>query len=151
MKRIHFFILVSAFIAASCNNEEKKPADVSTIMQDSSKYTTIQWLDSSVDFGSRKMGDLVAITFTCKNTGDKPLYLYNVHPSCGCTVADYTKEPIAPGQEGKINAQFDTKKSHPGEVHKAIFVTSNNSNEVPPSLKFTGIILPSDSSKTVHK
>ncbi len=150
MKRLLFFILVSAFIAASCNNEEKKPADVLAIMQDSSKFTTIQWLDSAVDFGSKKMGDIVNITFTCKNTGNKPLYLYNVHPSCGCTLADYTKEPIAPGQEGKINAQFDTKKSHPGAVYKAIFVTTNNSNPAPPSLRFSGIILASDSSKTAN-
>lgn len=148
MKRLFFFILLSTFIAASCNNEEKKPADVSAIMQDSSKFTTIQWRDTAIDFGSKKMGDLVGITFICKNTGDKPLYLYNVRPSCGCTVADYTKEPIAPGQEGKINAQFDTKKSHPGEVHKLIFVNANNSNKAPTNLKFTGIILPSDSSKT---
>ncbi len=53
------------------------------------------------------MGDIVDINFTCKNTGDKPLYLVYVRPSCGCTVADYTKEPIPPGKEGKIDAQFD--------------------------------------------
>jgi hypothetical protein len=147
MKRLLFFILASAFIAASCNSTSK-PEDVYTVMQDSSKYTTVQWLDTAIDFGSKKMGDIVNITFRCKNTGNKPLYLFNVRPSCGCTLADYTREPIAPGQEGKIDARFDTNKSHPGEVHKSISVSVNDSNREPTSLKFTGIVLPSDSSKT---
>jgi hypothetical protein len=151
MKQLVFFIIVSGLIAISCNSTEKKPADVSAIMQDSSKYTTVQWLDTSVDFGSRKMGELVNITFRCKNTGDKPLYLFNVHPSCGCTLTDYTKEPIAPGKEGKIDAQFDTKKSHPGEVHKTVFVSANNSNPAPAMLKFSGMVLAADSSQTVNK
>lgn len=146
MKHLLVFIFAGSLIAASCNSSDKAPENVETVMKDSSKYTTIQWLDTAIDFGSRKMGDMVAITFRCKNTGDKPLYLYNVHPSCGCTLADYTKEPIAPGKEGKIDAQFDTKKSHPGEVHKTVFFSANNSNKVGNYLKFSGIVLAADSS-----
>ena len=151
MKQLLLFILVSSFAVISCNDIEKTPADVEAIRKDSSKYTTIEWLDTSIDFGSKKMGDIVSITFRCKNTGNKPLYLYDVHPSCGCTLADYTKEPIAPGKEGKIVAQFDTKKSHPGEVHKSVSVSSNNSNYATASLKFSGIISAADSSATAKK
>jgi len=151
MKHLLFFILTGSFIAISCNTAEKGSQDVASVMQDSTKYTTIEWLDTAIDFGSKKMGEIVNITFRCKNTGDKPLYLFNVHPSCGCTLADYTKEPIAPGQQGRIDAQFDTKKSHPGEVHKSVFVSANNSNNAPSNLKFSGIVLPADSSQTAKK
>jgi len=150
MKQLVFFI-AALFIIASCNNQETKEVNLEAIRTDSSKFTTVAWSDTAIDFGTRKMGDLVDITFTCKNTGDKPLYLVYVRPSCGCTVADYTKEPIAPGKEGKIAAQFDTKKAHPGSVHKSIFVTTNTSNHTPPVLKFSGQISPADSATTAKK
>ena len=141
MKHLFFFIIVG-FIISSCNSSaDKTPNDLEALRKDSSKFTTIQWLDTAVDFGSRKMGEVVNLTFRFKNTGDKPLYLIYVRPSCGCTVADYTKTPIAPGQEGKVDAQFDTKKSHQGDVHKVIFITANNSNRAPGTLAFSGEIL----------
>ena len=151
MKQLLFFILAGSFAAISCNNAETTSADIENIRKDSSKFTTIEWLDTAIDFGSKKMGEVVNITFRCKNTGNKPLYLYDVHPSCGCTLADYTKEPIAPGKEGKIDAQFDTKKSHPGEVHKSVSVSSNNSNAAPSSLTFSGVVVAADSAATAHK
>ena len=153
MKQLLFFVVIAVggLVATSCNTAAKTPGDAAAVMQDSSRYTTIQWLDTAIDFGTAKMGEVVSITFRCKNTGDKPLYLFNVQPSCGCTLADYTKEPIAPGQEGRIDAQFDTKKSHPGEVHKTVFVSANNSNKVTANLKFSGIVLASDSSQAVKK
>jgi hypothetical protein len=144
MKQLVFFI-IAGFAIASCNNSEQNAGNIDAIKKDSSKFTTIQWLDTAVDFGTKQMGGIVNITFRCKNTGDKPLYLYDVRPSCGCTVADYTKEPIAPGKEGKVEAQFDSKKSHPGDVHKTIFVSSNNSNYAPRSLKFFGVLTSADS------
>ncbi len=147
MKKILLLVGICAIAAVACNNADSNPAEVESVMKDSSKYTTIQWLDTSIDFGSRKMGDVVNIVFRCKNTGDKPLYLYQVHPGCGCTVADYTKTPIAPGAMGQVNAQFDTKKSHPGEVHKTIFVSANNSNKVDNYLRFSGTVLAADSTQ----
>ncbi len=150
MKQFLPFILC-IFIVASCSNPEQATSKADAIANDSSKYTTIQWLDTAVNFGSKKMGEVVNITFRCTNTGDKPLYLLEVRPSCGCTLADYTKEPIAPGKEGKIEAQFDTRKSHPGEVHKTVFVRANNSNEVSSYLQFSGTVLPSDSAQTAKQ
>lgn len=142
MKQALYSIFFCGLIAAGCNSSSGKSSGVEAVIKDSSKYTTIQWLDSSVDFGTAKMGEMVDIVFRCRNTGDKPLYLYEVRPGCGCTVADYTKTPIAPGKEGVINAKFDTKKSHPGEVRKTVFFSANNSNEVNSYLKFSGTILP---------
>jgi hypothetical protein len=151
MKHTLLVSISAAVLMIACNSAGDKPADVSAIKNDSAKFTTLQWQDTAVNFGSGKMGKVVDITFIAKNTGDKPLYLYDVHPGCGCTVADYTKEPIPPGKEGKIDARFDTKKAHAGEVHKVIHVSANNSNPAAKTLTFTGTILPADSTTTVKK
>ena len=144
MKKILIFTVLVFSLAVACDTAEKTPADVASVMKDSSQFTTIQWLDSSIDFGTKKMGEVVNITFKCKNTGNKPLYLFNVRPSCGCTLVDYSKDAIAPGKEGKIDAQFNTK-GHPGVAHKTITVIANTSNEATNTLRFSGLVLPSDS------
>lgn len=139
----------AAFTA--CNPAEKTPQDVAGIMKDSSKFTTIQWLDTAVDFGTAKKGEKVAITFRCKNTGNKPLYLFDVRPGCGCTLVDYTREPISPGKEGKIDAQFDTNKGIVGPVHKTVSASSNTTNDATRTLKFSGTILAADSAAALKK
>jgi hypothetical protein len=39
---------------------------------DSSKFTTVQWLDTLVDIGKVKEGEMVNVVFRFKNTGDQP-------------------------------------------------------------------------------
>ena len=62
-------------------------------------------------------------TFTIKNDGDKPLVISNVTTSCGCTVADWTKTPIAPGATGTVFSTFDAKAL--GHFYKDIGVYCN--------------------------
>ena len=68
----------------------------------------------------------VTATFKVKNDGDKPLVISNVTTSCGCTVADWTKTPIAPGQSGVITSTFDSKAL--GHFQKSVGVYSNASS-----------------------
>lgn len=144
--------LISTLIAAvaftACQQPDNKSAvtDAESAMKDSTKFTTIQWQDSVVNFGTKKMGDIVDVTFNCTNTGNKLLYLYDVRPGCGCTLVDYSKEPIKPGEQGKIEAKLDTKKTRVGEVHKVVFVHSNTRHQIP-YLSFTGTISDSSASK----
>jgi hypothetical protein len=154
MNRLFTLIALSAIVSfGACNSAEKetKPADVESIMRDPTQFTTMQWLDTALSFGTAKKGEKVHLTFRCKNTGDKALYLYDVKPSCGCTLVDYTKDPIAPGKEGQIVAEVDTKKGGLGEVHKTVFVRSNNSNHAKTYLTFTGTVLMPDSSVAAKK
>ena len=64
-------------------------------------------------------------TFQIKNDGDKPLVISNVTTSCGCTVADWTKEPIAPGATGVVTSTFAAKAL--GHFYKDIGVYCNAS------------------------
>lgn len=60
------------------------------------------------DFGTVKQGEVVNHTFTFTNTGKEPLIIENASASCGCTVPEWTKTPVAPGQTGEIKVQFNS-------------------------------------------
>ena len=65
-------------------------------------------LDKTVhDFGDILVTDgPVTATFTATNVGDKPLVIYDVVSSCGCTVVEWTRQPLKPGEKGTIKATY---------------------------------------------
>ncbi len=141
MKKGLYLALLLAIAFAGCKNNGEKLIKVNQLPAvDTAHYTKVLWLDSLVDFGVIKMGEKINIRFRVKNTGTKPLYLTDVHPVCGCTVADYTKEAIAPGAEGVVVGAFDSKLSHVGTVRKSILATTNSQNGINHNLIFTGVI-----------
>ncbi len=141
MKAFIIFLVLAGTCFTACQEEAKKNTDPATAAgQDSASYTRIQWLDSIVNFGSVNMGEQVQVAFRFRNVGNKPLYLTNVKAGCGCTVPDYTKGAVAPGKEGVVTGAFDTNKSHPGEVRKNIFCTTNTPGGLSHTLTFTGVI-----------
>lgn len=68
-------------------------------------------------------------TFTFTNVGKAPLVLNQVVASCGCTVPNYDKKPIAPGQKGSIEVTYNGKGMFPGHFKKSITVRSNGKIE----------------------
>ena len=71
--------------------------------------TSITFAENSHDFGTIDEGDVVTHIFTFTNTGDNPLILDKCKGSCGCTVPQCPKEPIAPGATGEIEVKFNSK------------------------------------------
>jgi hypothetical protein len=127
---------VFSVLLFACNVADKKADDKAAafakegqqVMQDSTKSTTIQWLDPEVqNLGSLEKGQIAEISWKFKNTGNHPLYVTNVHAGCGCTTPDPPKEPIAPGAEGTIKAKFNSS-NFSGHVTKEVYVEANNSN-----------------------
>lgn len=148
MKKISLissFLLLLTWYGCQQQEEPKTEEDIARVLMDSTKFTTVTWQDSIKDFGKISMGEKVKITFNCTNTGPRPLYISDVRPGCGCTLAEYTKEPIPPGGEGKVVAEFDSNKSHPGTVRKTVFVRTNTKVDRSTYLIFSGEILESDS------
>lgn len=86
--------------------------------------TTVVLSGSHFDFGKIKKGNKVEHTYEISNTGDKPLIITVVKPGCGCTAPTYTKEPIMPGQKGKVTLSFDSS-SFSGVVGKEAEVFAN--------------------------
>lgn len=75
------------------------------------------------DFGKIPQGTPVTTVFTFTNVGKEPLILTNVQPTCGCTIADYTKTPVAPNGQGSIKITYNAAAAYP--FNKTIVVTSN--------------------------
>lgn len=93
-------------------------------------------------FGRVKEGDIVNHTFDFVNTGKVPLIITNAKSTCGCTIPDWPKNPIAPGEGGQIKVRFDTKNKE-GAQAKPITIIANT---YPQStiLKVAGTILPKE-------
>ncbi|TXK52892.1 DUF1573 domain-containing protein [Pontibacter qinzhouensis] len=89
------------------------------------------------NFGTIKQGEVVNHTFKFTNTGTTPLVIESASATCGCTVPQPPKDPIAPGQSGEIKVQFNsTGKS--GQQQPVITVRANTEpNIVQLSLKGT--------------
>src|SRR5690349_24340577 len=65
------------------------------------------WSLTTADFGKIKVGHPVTQEFTFINKGDAELVISSVKASCGCTVAEYSKDPIAPGASGFVKATYN--------------------------------------------
>lgn len=61
----------------------------------------------TIDLGKVKQGIPATAVFTVTNIGKEPLIIEQANPTCGCTISNYTKEPIAPGKTGTINATYN--------------------------------------------
>jgi hypothetical protein len=75
------------------------------------------------DFGKVPQGIPVTTVFEFTNIGVEPLILTEVKPTCGCTIADYTKTPVKSGEKGIIKITYNAAAVAP--FNKTIVVTSN--------------------------
>ena len=94
------------------------------------------------DFGTVNEGEVVEYSYSFKNTGEAPLIIQSAQPSCGCTVPDWTKDPIPVGGTGFVKAKFDTN-GKPNAQNKTITVTANTWPKQT-VLRFKAMVLPKD-------
>ena len=73
---------------------------------------------------------VVSCTFTFTNIGDAPLVIHQAVASCGCTVPEYTKEPIMPGKKGTIKVTYNGTGKYPGHFKKSITLRTNAKTEM---------------------
>lgn len=76
------------------------------------------------DFGQIKEGEKVVYTYKFTNTGEAPLIVNSVQPSCGCTAPDWSKEPIPAGGTGFVKVEFDSNGKQ-GIQNKVVTVNAN--------------------------
>ncbi|TAF98718.1 MAG: DUF1573 domain-containing protein [Cytophagia bacterium] len=95
----------------------------------------IEFVSKEHNFGEIKEGDVVKHAFKFKNTGKTPLVIEEAKPGCGCTVPKWPKEPIPPGGESEIVAEFKTQGQGGGIKEKSISIKSNT-NPAETILKF---------------
>jgi Protein of unknown function (DUF1573) len=80
------------------------------------------------DFGTINQGEKPEYTFVFKNTSKNDLLITNAVGSCGCTVPEYPKEAVKPGQTSKIKVSFNSDGKS-GKQEKSVTITANVANE----------------------
>ena len=73
---------------------------------------------------------VVECTFAFTNVGETPLVVNQAVASCGCTVPEYTKTPIQPGEKGEIKVTYNGTGKFPGHFKKSITVRTNGAVEM---------------------
>ena len=128
-------ISIILFTTVSCSEESGKKPD--------KKAARIEFKDANHDFGEVKFGGDGSCEFIFKNTGKTPLILDNVKSTCGCTIPEWTREPVVASGNGKIRVIYDTHRV--GAFSKTLIVYSNASNS-PVRLFIKGKVLPYEES-----
>lgn len=103
----------------------------------------IYFAETSFEFGDITQGDRVEHTFELENTGNEPLILSDVKTTCGCTVPEWPREPIAPGKKANIKVVFNSTGKM-GIQNKVVTIMSNAVNS-PARVKIVSNVLPKDS------
>jgi hypothetical protein len=139
MKNLFALLLLASAFTACKDSTESTEVDA-IVAPGTNALTSIEWIEPKKDLGTIDEGQKLQINFHLKNTGSAPLVLQSVVPGCGCTVADYPKEPIAPGKEADITASFDSK-GREGQQHKEITVTANTKESSQHTLSFNVMVV----------
>ncbi len=166
MKGILLMTAVVAFVAIGCNNRdsEKKIAQLEARLQElegkkaaaptpavtpeapaveekpTGPIPAMEFETIDHDFGTIKEGDVVEYIYKFKNTGEAPLIIQNAQGSCGCTVPEWSKEPVPVGGTGIIKAKFDSN-GKPNTQNKTVTVTANTWPKQT-VLRFKAMVLP---------
>ncbi len=124
-------LIAGVLFFAACNNSNKEkengllPANYvdnprsATGNADLSKLGTLTFKDSIHSFGNLKEGEVVEYAFEYQNVGKKEVIITDASSTCGCTVPDYKREPIAIGEKGEIKVKFNSEGKS-GYVEKPV-------------------------------
>jgi hypothetical protein len=126
MKTKNYLVALSLFFLMSCNNRTSSNVDTSATSIDSAKreienskiktkpkvkeypLTSIVFEKEVYDYGTIKQGVKVEYDFKFTNTGKNDLIISDAYSSCGCTIPEYPKAPIKPGESSKIKVLFNS-------------------------------------------
>ena len=116
MKKTIFLTFVISILCVGMAQAKKKPK--------------IQFENTTINLGNFPQNDAIrSVTFKFKNVGEAKLVINYVNTSCGCTVADFPKDFIAPGATGEIKVTYDGSNKYPGHFRKSITVFTNDGQE----------------------
>ena len=129
MRKI-FLSIACLVVLAACNNQKtvestadsKETSEIAAV--DTANAPAFKFEKEVYDFGEIKEGEKVTYDFKFKNIGNSPLIISSATATCGCTIPEYPKEPVAPGAEGLIRVIFNSA-GKAGMQNKIISITAN--------------------------
>ncbi len=130
MKKILFIVAVMLAAANVTYAQQPQKKNVTTVKEaGTEKGAEIKFETLTHDFGTFAEKDSpVRCEFVFTNVGTAPLLIHQALTTCGCTVPEYSKDPIAPGAKGKIEVVYNGKGKFPGKFKKNITVRTNSTS-----------------------
>ncbi len=145
-------VLIFLFSFSACNQKEKSPLvpdnglnpdliknPESASGENNANVPVFSFEKEIYNFGMITEGDKVSYSFTFENTGKSDLVISNAQASCGCTVAEFPKEPVPPGKRSSINVVFNSTGKN-GYQRKEVEIKANTIPNVK-KLTLTGTVL----------
>ncbi len=130
MKTIYILAAVILFFSSSCKEQSTEVSTNDVMNSKSAEGTSnsslpdIKFEEETHDFGRITQGEKVTTAFKFKNTGGSNLIISSATGSCGCTIPDYPKKPILPGEEATVNVVF-ASEGKSGVVEKSVTLVTN--------------------------
>lgn len=134
MRKYRLLFLVSIalpmLLLTSCRTKQDSDTDIIRNPQSAQGYDDKEAMpvitfDSDLhDFGRLSAGESVSYSFHFRNTGKSDLVISGASATCGCTVADYPKQRIAPGGEGYVTVTFKSAGKS-GQQFQEVTVVTN--------------------------
>lgn len=122
MKKIALSFIFSVCISAAFAQQQVS-STTKPFTSLSPEAGSFSWSQTSFDFGKIKVNKPVTHEFTFINNGDAPLVISSVQASCGCTVTNYSKDPINAGGKGYVTATYNA--ANVGVFTKTVTVNAN--------------------------
>ena len=136
------YSLILLFIISGCSQKNEDASNNVTLKsQPKSEKATpsnenkeaanavFEFEETEWDFGEVKEGETVTHVFTFKNVGETPLVIQSARASCGCTVPEWTKDPIPVNETGKVEVSFNTT-GRPNVQNKTVTIVANTKPEM---------------------
>lgn len=143
IKKIVFLYAIGTFVLASSCKKQEAADETATPNQEQAatqiyvpekatppadgKYPVMEFENKEHDFGTISEGDKVFYTFKFKNTGEADLIIANAVGSCGCTVPEYPKQAVKPGESGEMKVSFNSAGKS-GQQQKTVTITANTTS-----------------------
>lgn len=119
MKNKLFFVLASLFLAACSSSNEVEMGNKTSIE-----------VQKEINMGNVQYGETIEAPIVVKNTGNYPLVIGEVKGSCSCTVAEYPKDPVLPGESVTLTAKITTSNASKGPLVKDVRIMANTNPSV---------------------
>ena len=148
IRRLLVVVVMGLCVLTAC--EDKTEGKLSTDLvtspksatETSDKQAAIKFDKEEHDFGTLLQGEVVSYSFHFTNVGNMPLIVSEVGSSCGCTVGDCPREPIAPGKTGSIKVTYNSAGHHGFQSRYLTVMT--NTNPAKTTLRIKGKVLTPD-------
>jgi hypothetical protein len=128
MKKLFCLFALGGLLIAACNSNkthsEAGSANTGQQKVDTSLASALTFEEKVHNFGDITEGEKVEYSFKFTNTGNSPVVIEDAISSCGCTVPEWPKSPIKPGESGFMKVIFDSHGKS-GYTEKEISIKTN--------------------------